>query len=337
MKAREGDLIETQDNNIFDVKGTVHPPGRIVAFIRFTPSPEGEREKGKKAYRKVYPLKDRYELLQERFPQYLVYDRAFDEWLCEVPIKEVKHHYKPEEHLRKLRGKTKLSTLEAAALNFAELLKKTSAIPWNKLGVSGSLLTGLSTPNSDVDLVVYGSQNCYRVYDALKALISNERSQVKAYSNSELRRLFDFRSKDTAVAFEDFVRTESRKVLQGTFQGRDYFIRCLKDWNETTERYGDFHYRSIGYGTVKVMVTDDSQMIFTPCRYKIGKVKVVEGEAFEPMQEIVSFRGRFCEQARNGEGVTAQGKIEMVSRGDAETYYRLLLGNRVSDYMILTK
>ena len=46
MKACEGDLIETFDGNIFDVKGFVHPLDRVIAFIRFTPDSSGDRRRG---------------------------------------------------------------------------------------------------------------------------------------------------------------------------------------------------------------------------------------------------------------------------------------------------
>jgi predicted nucleotidyltransferase len=334
---REGDLIETFDGNIFDVKGLVHSPGKVIAFIRYVPNPEGDRRKGENTYQKVYPLHERYELLREKFPQYLVHDPVFNELLCEVPVDAIKRHYKPTEHLRKLRQKTQLTLLEKAAVSFAESLKKKAAIPWSKLGISGSLLVGLYTPKSDIDIIVYGSQNCYSIYDSLKTLVNDLGSQIKAYTKEELRRLFDFRSKDTTMSFEDFVRTESRKVLQGTFEGYDYFIRCVKDWNEINEQYGTAYYQPAGYAKIRAMVIDDSQMIFTPCHYRIENVKVVEGSIVEPIQEIVSFRGRFCEQARNGETVMAQGKLEKILSKGTRTYYWLLLGNKVTDYMVLTK
>jgi predicted nucleotidyltransferase len=335
MKAREGDLVETFDGNIFDVKGLVHPTERIIAFIRFTPDPKGERKRRGVSYSKVYPLHERYKLLRERFPQYLVFDRVFNELLCEVPIASIRCHYKPTEHLRKLHQKKQPTKIEKAALQFAKLLRKTAGVSWNALGVSGSLLVGLNTPKSDIDLVVYGSQNCYRVYGSLRTLVDGKRSPIKSYNMDELRHLFDFRSKDTSMAFEDFVQTESRKVLQGKFKSYDYFIRCVKDWNEADEPYDTVHYQPLGDAKIKATVTDDSQMIFTPCCYKICNVKIVGGPEVEPIQEIVSFRGRFCEQARNGEVVMAQGKIERVQKEGEKEFYRVLLGNKVSDYMIL--
>jgi predicted nucleotidyltransferase len=336
MKAREGDLIETFDGNIFDVKGMVHPPKKVIAFIRFTPDPKGDRRKGDRAYRKVYSLNLRYKLLQKKFPQYLVYDRFFNEWLCMVPIEAVKRHYKPIDLLRQLRQKRQLDKLEKETLQFAELLKRSANLPWNKLGVSGSLLVKLHTPKSDIDLIFYGSQNCQQVYRALRFLMVREDSPTKSYTLQELKTLFDFRSKDTATSFEDFVKTESRKVLQGKFKGRDYFIRCVKDWNEINEQYGRVHYQPIGYAKIKATITDNSQMIFTPCRYKIDDVNVIEGSSkAQLIEEIVSFRGRFCEQARNSETVIAQGKVEKVHKEGGQEHFRMLLGNKVSDYMIL--
>jgi hypothetical protein len=333
-KAREGDLVETLDGNIFDVKGFVHPPGKVVAFIRFTPDPRGDRKKGNIAYRKVYPLKERYELLQKRFPKYIVFDTVFDEQICEVPIAAIKRHYTPKEGLENLRCKKLLDEVETDALEFAGLLKQNAGVSWSKLGISGSLLVGLHTSSSDIDPVIYGSENCHKVYATLKSLTQHKDSPVKPYTCEELKRLFDFRSKDTVMSFEDFLRTESRKVLQGMFKRRDYFIRCVKNWSEIRDNYGKVQYKSMGYAKIRATVTDDSEMIFTPCRYKVADVKILEGTRVEPVEEIVSFRGRFCEQARNGETVIAQGKVERVQKQGEREHFRLLLGNKPSDCMI---
>jgi predicted nucleotidyltransferase len=193
----------------------------------------------------------------------------------------------------------------------------------------------LYTQTSDIDPIVYGSENCYKVYSALGSLLGSKESPVRSYSLEELKKLFDFRSKDTAVRFEDFVRTESRKVLQGKFMGRDYFIRFVKDWNEIEEKYGAILYKPVGYAKIRATVVDDSEAIFTPCHYKIDNVKILEGTNIETIEEIVSFRGRFCEQARRGEAVIAQGKVEKLQKAGEREHYRLLLGNKVSDHMIL--
>jgi len=335
MKAREGDFIEDINGSIFDVKGLVHPPDRIIAFPRFVPNPNGERRRADVSYSKVYALSERFALLKEKFPQYLVHDKVFDNRLCEVPIEAVKNHYQPADRLQDLHHEGKLDGVERQALQFVKILKENANISWGKLGISGSILVKLHTPTSDVDPVVYGSESCHKAYSALKFLLEDKKSPVKPYSRDGLKRLFDFRSKDTVTSFEDFVRTESRKVSQGMFMGRDYFIRFVKDWNEIEEEYGTIRYKSVGYARIKAKVIDDSEMIFTPCCYKIEDVKVLDGTHVQTIEEIVSFRGRFCEQAKNGETVVAQGKVERVQKLGEREHYRLLLGNKTSDHMIL--
>ncbi len=336
MRIREGDVVETVDKVLFDVKGFVHPPNRVVAFIRYVPDPKGYRKKDELSYRKVYALVERYALLERAFPQYLVYDPVFDERLCEVPLKDITRHYRPAERLQKLLRLDNLDEAESRALELIRILKETANVSWNELGISGSILVKLHTKDSDVDPVVYGSKSCYKVYFALKSLRENRESPIKPYEPKELKKLFEFRSKDTFMAFGDFVRTESKKVLQGKFAGTDYFIRFLKNWNEVEERYGEVRYKSEGYVKIRARIIDDSEAIFTPCCYRIRDVEILEGIHVEPIREIVSFRGRFCEQARKGEVVVAQGKVERVRRADKPEYYRVLLGNTVSDQMVLT-
>jgi len=335
MKAREGDLIESFDGNIFDVKGLVHPPDKIIAFIRFTPDPNGDRRRDNTRYMKTYPLQERYALLRQKFPQYLVFDPVFNQWLCEVPNEMVKKHYEPSAYLGELLRRSDLDELGKQTIDLAQLLREKAGVKWSALGVSGSLLVGLHTVKSDIDLVVYGSQNCRKVYDALKLLVRDEKSGVRLYDEQNLRALFDFRSKDTVMKFEDFVRTESRKILQGKFHERDYFIRCVKGWKEVTETYGSIHYEPMGEAMVSAVITDDSETIFTPCSYQIRNGQLLRGKSIKPPREILSFRGRFCEQARKGEKIIARGMIERLRPANRQEYCRLLLGNVPSDFMVL--
>jgi len=338
MKAREGELIKTKDNVIFDVKGFVHPPNKVIAFPRFIPSPQGTRGSQKELYGKIYSLSERFKFLEQNSPNLIVHDPVFDETLCEVPIATIQEHYEPIEKLRLLRTSKKLGDLERKALQLAESLQEAAGISWSAIGVSGSVLVGLQTPKSDIDPVVYGVENCRSAYAALENLLKDNASKFKPYSREELQALFDFRSKDTIMSFEDFARVESRKAFQGMFDGTDYFIRFVKDWSQINEQYGDVCYKNSGYAKITATIADDSEALFTPCTYKIENVKVVEGPELEPIQEIVSFRGRFCEQAKKDERVTVQGKVErVINKKKEREYYRIILGNKPSDYMVLSR
>ena len=336
MQMREGDLIKTKSGIVFDVKGLVHPVGKVIAFPRFIPNSLSSCERKFKNYKKVYALSARFNFLEQNLPNYIIYDPVFDEKLCEVPLEDVECHYKPVYCYREVQHREKLDAPEEDGLEFLELLKCYSNVAWNKMGISGSLLTKLHTPSSDIDPIIYGSENCRKIHAALKSLMQDSKSHVKTYTIEELQKLFEFRVKDTKVAFKDFVRTEQRKVLQGKFKDREYFMRFVKDWREIREKYGTVQYRNIGYARIKAEIADDSEAIFTPCSYKLKNVEILDGTSTYSIEEIASFRGRFCEQAKTSETVVAQGKVERVmdNRQNHE-HFRLLLGNQPSDYMVL--
>ncbi len=336
MKAREGDLIKTKSNVVFDVKGLVHPPNKVIAFPRFIPSPQGTRQGKDALYGKVYSLGDRFKYLQENHPDLIVFDPVFGETMCEVPVDQIAEHYQPPEKLASMRTAKNLNTLESKALQLATTLKEKSGIPWSAIGISGSIMAGLTNEKSDIDPLVYGVENSRKAYAALKELLKTEGSGFKPYSQSELQTLFDFRSKDTQMSFEDFETVESRKAFQGMFMGTDYFIRFVKDWSETSEQYGDVCYKNSGYAKIIANIADSSDALFTPCTYKLKDVSVVEGPKLTPITEIVSFRGRFCEQATVDEKIEAQGKVELVTnKNSSNEYYRLIIGSKPSDYMVL--
>jgi len=336
MQAREGDLIKTENNVIFDVKGLVHPPDKVIAFPRYIPSPTGTRGSGADMYGKVYNLAERFQYLQQNAPDLIVHDEVFDADLCEVPHEAIKRRYDPIEKLALLRTSKKLEPLEKKAVTLAEDLKEAAGIPWSAIGISGSVLVGLYTAKSDLDPIVYGADAGRKAYAALENQLQNGDSRFKPYNRDGLQALFDFRSKDTFMGFEDFARVESRKAFQGMFESVDYFVRFVKDWSEVSERYGDVHYRNSGYAKITATVADDAEALFTPCTYKLENVTVVGGAKLEPISEIASFRGRFCEQAKQGEAVTAQGKVERVTNmKTGEEHYRIILGNKPSDYMVL--
>ena len=184
MKAREGDLIKTKSCVVFDVKGLVHPLDKIVAFPRFIPSPQGTRQGKECTYGKVYSLRDRFKYLQKNFPDLVVFDAVFGETMCEVPVDQVAQHYKPEEKLWTLRTSKDLTILENKALHLAETLKKEADIPWSNIGISGSIMAGLTTEKSDIDPLVYGEKNCRKANAALKTLFGDGRSGFKSYSET---------------------------------------------------------------------------------------------------------------------------------------------------------
>jgi hypothetical protein len=335
---REGDFIETHDGLIFDVKGMLHPPNRVIAFLRYYPSKKGERTRNGVRYGKVYSLSDRFNLLKKKHESYIYFDKILGSVMQGVPREDIAHLYQPIEKLAELANRPKgLDDLEKDSVEFCDSISRSAKVPLTKLGLTGSILVGLHSPQSDIDVIAYGYKNCIEVYEALHSLQRNPGSPVKPYGETDLRKLFNFRSSDTLTKWDSFLVTEKRRRLQGLFKKRDYFLRFIRDWNEITENYGDVTYNSKGQVSISATVADDSETLFTPCKYGIRNVRRINGPLKRKVEirEVVSYRGRFCEIARTGEHIAARGKLELVDERSGKSYHRVIVGEQKEDFLTL--
>lgn len=326
----EGDFVETIEGLIFDVKGLVHPPDAVIAYVRYVPCARGTRKRGGTGYRKLYSLEEREKFLRMRYPEYIRFDPVFGTTVQAVPRGRIAVHYDPYVKLKDMMLSEDLDPVEEAAVELARLMMEEAGLGPGSVGVTGSILVGLHTDSSDIDLVVRGERNAKRAYAALLSL--REKGLIEPHDDQTIRRLYRFRSEDTPLPFEVFTKMESRKVLQGIFRGREFYVRLIKEREECGERYGDRVYVPLGTQRIRAEVVDAEDSIFTPCKYIVSNVEVLEGPRQTTVREVVSLRGRFCELAREGERIVARGKLELVRCRDGSIHYRLLLGRR-GDYM----
>ncbi len=339
-KGIEGDYLETkQDHLFFDIKGIHHPHDRKICFLRFYPDQYGDRIKDDIKFKKIYSLDERYSKLREQYPQYLFFSKNFDLELQGVKLEDIKQIYTPRAYFKKLKDKNELTETEIQSKNLCELLIHKGDIPENSIGISGSPMIGLNIKSSDIDIVIYGTQVSLEFQDKLKSIFQTS-NRCRMYNLEEYKTHHKWRVGGSDISFEDFLKSEKRKLHQGKFQGIDFFIRYIKspeDWNGT---YYDYKFKNLGRIKIKAKIIDSTNSIFTPCSYKIKCLKVIESKInyrdkyLKILSEISSFRGRFCEQAINGENVLVKGKLEEVHFRNDKKYLRVLLTDQVQDKMI---
>lgn len=327
----EGDFIESTEGMIFDVKGLVQPPDRVIAFVRYFPSSEGERKRGNIRYKKVYDLEERFAFLKKNFPQYVLFDRIFDEDLIEVPREKIAVHYLPQRRLAEIQSNPDPKPLEAKTLDLVHFLTNSAHISPEKLGVSGSLLVNLASDSSDLDLIVYGEESALKVSTMLKKYFE-EGKRIKRFDLDQLRNRFIERCSGSGISFDDYIFHENRKSFEGFFDGTEFFVRYIKD--NSTEKYGENIYTSLGRTQISGTINDATEDIYTPCFYGLKDVRTMLGPNVTPILGIASFRGRFCQQALVGERIAASGKLERVLEKGDKSYYRLIIGNRPEDFMV---
>jgi len=337
----EGDYIESKnDNLIFDVKGLLHPNDRKICFIRFYPDQEGDRVRKGIHYKKIYNLNKRYSFLKENFPKYLFYSKKLDLELQGVRTKDIKRIYSPKDYFKSLTKKENLSTLEKYSKKLCEIFINEGNIPKDAIGITGSPMVDLDKQNSDIDLIIYGTKTSLAFQENLKEILKKSNNYRK-YKLEEFRHHFNWRAGGSSLSFEDFMRSEKRKLHQGKFFNTDFFIRYIKSPEDWKGSFYDYKYKDCGRLKLTAEIIDSTDSIFTPCAYKINPIKILSSnQLFNkideiPLEEINSFRGRFCEHAIKGERVLVEGKLEKVIFKDKEKYFRILLGDPVHDKMII--
>jgi uncharacterized protein len=334
----ESHYVETKEGLFFAIKGLVHPHELFFACLRYIPDPSGDRMKNGCLYRRMYHFEEQEQFLQKHYPQYLTFDPTIQATLQSVPRQSIQRIFDPRAYLQHLKQQSEHDPVEEDALAFANLLQTIAGIPDENIGISGSLLIGMHTQRSDLDFSVYGTHNCQSLHKALKNLLSRgENETIGRLDPKGMKDLYTERSGDTQMGYEDFIHIEQNKVNQGQYRGRVYFIRFLKKPEEIGEIYGDYHYTPLGRAEIQATVTADQDAIFTPCSYSLADVRILQGDSANLVQEIVSFRGRFCDQARVGDPIQASGTIERVVDKSGCIWHRLLLGNSLEDTMFLRR
>jgi len=328
----EGDYVETRGNLIFTVKGLIHPPNMAVAFLRYVPDPRGDRVRKGVRFRRIRSLRESFAEAERMCPRYVVEDPFFGRIIQAVPLRDVSVAYMPRRRLKTILEGGPSDGVEEDASRLASTLSDESGVPVERMGLSGSTLLNLHTPNSDVDMVVYGVREGREVYHALRELLEHGSGGVSAYRGRLLEEACRFRwGSRTPVPFQALMKVEARKVLQGLVGRRGYFLRLVPEAWELGERYGEAVYRRVGRCRIRASVSDDSWAVYTPCRYRVEDVTVLDGVEVD-VSEVWSFRGRFTEQAWAGETVYVEGTVEAVYRG-GEVFHRLVLEGG-GDFMV---
>jgi len=332
--AFEGFALETVDGLIFTVKGLVHPPDRVIGCLRYLPDPQGNRRRDGMRYRRVYRFQEQEEVLRVGYPAYLGHDPVLGIRVQSVPRRLIRTIYDPCRYLAALRRRGPADLVEEHALMLADLLHKATNVPWDNLGISGSVLVRMHRPDSDIDLVVYGEVEGRAVYGALRRLLDAPSGPLRRPNREELAAIHAVHRLDTPLSFADFARLQARKVNEVRFLGREVFIRFVKWPDEVEERYGDRRFEPLGPAVIRARVTDNRDAIFTPCRYAVEDVTLLEGPPVADLREVVSFRGRFSGQVRAGEWAVARGSVERVVPQTGPAYHRLVIGGQPGDYLL---
>jgi predicted nucleotidyltransferase len=325
----EGDYIETIEGLFFAVKGVHHTSSSTVAFLRYMPDLKGERMRNGRRYSRFYDLKHTEDILKRDYPHYLNRIEKKSLILQSVPNKYILRIFDPREKLRKIIDKPE-GDLHRTIVSLAESLQN-KGVSIEAMGVSGSVLIDLAGPDSDVDIIVYGMEEGRKAIEGLIEL-RRETDWITAYDEENVMEVVRSRWVDSGLDLKKFCSLEIRKILHGRVDNRDYFFRLLRLPHEVKVEDNS---RPLGIVRLRATISDAKGAIFTPCSYGIEDCEYLDSCGLPIASELLSYRGKFTEQAEEGDMVKVRGTLEeAVSRG--ERSFRIVLG-RKGDYLISVK
>lgn len=323
MQARVRDFIYTKDNLFFATTTYLHPNDRILSFLRYIPDPNGDRTLNGSRYSKV-DSEQAYNFLNDGFTEYLFDCKVTGVEMMGVPVKKVKEILSPSKRLKEIINHPRPDELLLKVIKVSDIFREEAGIGQKHLGISGSVLPGLYNQHvSDIDFVVYGLKNHQKAMKTFESLKNDNNSPLKPITDDYWARLYVKRIKDSTLSYDEFKWYEKRKNNRGVVDGTLFDILATRKWDEIQGKYGEETYEPHGTAQLEATVSDALAAFDNPAVYQVEDVNIIEGPNV-PIKEVASYTHTYSGQARDGETIIAQGKLEKVT--GRTTYYRLIVG-----------
>ena len=353
QQVRTRDFIYTKDDLYFASTNYIHPTDRIISFLRYIPDENGDREKNGKRYRKVGSA-EAYEYLRKNHPEYLYFCDVTNVEMMGVPHSKVEKIIKPDLRLLGLKdtfesgGEVKNPELISKLMDVADFFHYMADIPYDHLGISGSILPGLQKSDvSDLDFVVYGLENHRRAIETFKKYRGEEvyikeidkHITVQGITDDYWDFVYNKRMSDSSLTKAEFRWYENRKANRGTINGTLFDILATRDYSEIEGGWGDTVYEPQGIAEIECDIISALQAFDNPSLYTIKNVKIINGPDL-PIKEVVSFTHTYAGEVVDSEHVIAKGKVEKVIKNSKDSHYRLVVGTTreaVDEYLKLKK
>jgi predicted nucleotidyltransferase len=332
---RDRDFLQTKEGFFFCVVGPLHPPDRIISYLKYVPSKSGVWGKGEKRFKRVMRsytipnLLETFSLLERNYPHYVFHSSFYNITLTAVPQKHIAEHYKPEEKLAQLQQASRLDPLQKKLTRLKSFLAETSNVSHGFFGVTGSILLDIHQPEfSDMDITVYGLKNSLAVKSALIENYALSSSSVKRLEGKVLRAWCARKAQRYPMTPDEALKIYERKWNLGIFEGTLFSVHPVKLEREVAEEYGEKTYYPVGHATIRAVVHINTDYLFLPSVYRIVEAKIVEGPHVTDIVEVVSYESLYDSLAEVGESIEVRGKLErVVDNKTGREHHRILVGS----------
>jgi predicted nucleotidyltransferase len=188
------------------------------------------------------------------------------------------------------------------------LLSEESGIPLTDFGIRGSIALNMHSPQSDIDMVIYGSQNFRQL----------ERTINKLEDKEIVTRIFS-------------TKIDRLRRNKGRYEGVVFMVNAARKPDEIKTMYGSHRYTPVKPVNFRCEVSDDSEAMFRPAVYQIKKYAPItcssRSRSEETPSKVVSMIGYYRNIARRGDRLDVSGMLEKVEHiRNGEIYYQVVVG-----------
>ncbi|MBS7608343.1 nucleotidyltransferase domain-containing protein [Candidatus Bathyarchaeota archaeon] len=252
------------------------------------------------------------EVFRKNFPEYIYFCPFRQKEVISAPIDCIVEVFVPRERLKALMKAEGRDKLQELTLEFVQLVSSEAKVPLEDFGVHGSIALNMHSTESDIDIVVYGSQNFRRVEDAIEKLVQ-EGVLTYIFSN----------------------RLDAARRFKGRFKGKIFMYNAVRKPEEINVKYGECQYTPIAPVKFRCKVKDDSEAMFRPAIYKVenctqhGDLPLPENIVPET---VVSMIGCYRNVARKGQQIEVSGVLERVENlTSGKITYQVVVGSAESE------
>jgi len=320
----DGDTLLTREGFIFNVFGYEHPKDRVFAFLKYIPSELKDlfnirllerrwKLNGIEFIRaeKLYTAENYRTLtniLKDNFPDYVYFCPFRGKEVISVPLSLIKRVFTPKGCLQTLLRKGNRDRLQEAALDLITLISCASNVPFEDLGLHGSIALNMHSDESDIDIVVYGGSNFRKIETAIGKMVEEG--------------LFKYVFKN---------RLDAARKYRLRYGNRLFMYTAVRKPEEIKVRYGQYRYMPIKPVKFMCKVIDDSEAMFRPAIYEIEDYFPLNpdsrlmGETIP--RRVVSMVGCYRNIARIGDRIMVSGVLERVEDTlSGRVFYQVVVG-----------
>jgi predicted nucleotidyltransferase len=309
--------------------GYEHPGAQLFAFLKYIPAKYKDMfnvemlertwmYKQTELFRaeKLYTAKNYQtfiEAFRKNFPDYLFYDENRGKEIIAAPLNRIEEVFIPRDRLVWLQNLSVRDELQNKALDLVELISNESGVATSDLGLHGSLALNMHAPHSDIDLVVYGTDNFRHVEAAIERLVNSAK-----------------------LSYIVGNRLDAARKFQGRYFGKIYMYNATRQFEEVVVKFGQYRYTPLMSVRFQALVDSDRETMYRPATYKISGYKPLdvasELSAEKVPTQVVSNIGCYRNIAKQGMEIKVSGRLEKVeSTLNGQVFYQVVVGSATSE------